>query len=116
MPPLGPNTTYNEEIMSTTESNRVVAKNEVIFPPTLLKVDIGSEGGENVTEIQVSAHTVKSKSFLREAKYVFPALDVDGDCRLIVLPTMQHARYDLVKVGEEIEQEKDTLLLTVSNI
>lgn len=60
--------------------------------------------------VQVSAFSISSKSFLREAMYVFPNLDLS---QLTVVNTMQRARVDLVKFGEDIEDEKDRLILVV---
>lgn len=68
------------------------------------------ESGACSDLLQVSAHSIKSKSFLREAAFIFPPIDFKNG--LIVIPTMQHAKEDLVKVGEEIEKEKDRLLET----
>jgi len=61
------------------------------------------------------------KALFREAKFVFPFMQskainspeaVDWENSLIVIPTCQRAREDLVKVGPEIEAEKDRLLIT----
>lgn len=68
--------------------------------------------GAKPNEIQVSVHSVGQTSFLREACLIFPSQDFVNDMNLIMIPTMQHAQHDLVKVGPEIEEEKDRLLLT----
>lgn len=60
--------------------------------------------------VQVSAFSISSKSFLREAMYVFPNLDLTN---LVVISTMQRALVDLVKVGDAVENEKDRLILVV---
>ena len=59
-------------------------------------------------EIEVSAHQC-GKPFLREIENVLPGIDSTA---LIAIPTMQHAREDLVKIGDNIEDEKDRLLET----
>ena len=57
-------------------------------------------------EMEVSAHMCRSP-FINEAKTVLPNNDL---ANLICIPTMQHAREELVKIGDEIETEKDRLL------
>ena len=57
-------------------------------------------------EMEVSAHVCRSP-FIREVEMVLPNHDLKN---LVCIPTMQHAREDLVKVGDEIEVEKDRLL------
>jgi hypothetical protein len=53
---------------------------------------------------------VKSpKTVVRELVHVFPGVDLN---EVISLPTVQKARHDLVKIGDEIEEEKDRLLET----
>jgi len=82
-------------------------------------------------EIEVTCH-IAPKALLRETNFVFPFLpggartaavagiesyDTDS-CKswvhgeLLILPTCQHALHDLVKIGDEIECEKDRLLKT----
>mmetsp|Transcript_2224 Transcript_2224/g.3500 ORF Transcript_2224/g.3500 Transcript_2224/m.3500 type:complete len:193 (-) Transcript_2224:121-699(-) len=85
---------------------------EALLPPTIIHVS-SSKQADVANPIQVSAHAVNSKSFSREAQFVFPALDLRN---LIVIPTMQHALQDLVRIGEEIEAEKDRLLLTFFDV
>ena len=48
-------------------------------------------------------------AFLREMEMVLPGKSLEN---LLCVPTMQHAREDLVKVGDNIEVEKDRLLET----
>jgi hypothetical protein len=53
------------------------------------------------------------KSIFREAKFVFPFMQKNealAEASLLVIPTCQKALHDLVKVGPEIEEEKDRLL------
>lgn len=61
--------------------------------------------------IEYSIHQCP-KALFREAKFVFPFLQKGeaDEGRLLVIPTAQEARHDLVKVGTEIEEEKDRLL------
>jgi hypothetical protein len=56
--------------------------------------------------MEMSAHTV-TKSYMRELKHVFPSVNLD---KVIVIPTMQCSRQDLVQIGDRIEEEKDRLL------
>lgn len=57
-------------------------------------------------EMEVSVHICRPP-FIREVDMVLPNKDLKN---LLCIPTMQHAREDLVKVGDEIELEKDRLL------
>ena len=59
-------------------------------------------------ELEVSVHECR-KAFLREMEFVLSGVDLEG---MKCIPTMQHARHDLVKIGDEIETEKDRLLET----
>ncbi|KAJ1426627.1 methylmalonic aciduria and homocystinuria type D protein [Ochromonadaceae sp. CCMP2298] len=63
--------------------------------------------------VQVSAHAVNSKSFSREVQFVFPSISMQN---LIAIPTMQHASHDLVNIGDDIEDEKDRLLLAFFDV
>ena len=98
----------SEEMSGGELEDRCVKGIQVLVAPTSFEIVLDRSVGNAV---QVSAHSVQSKSFIREAKYVFPAVDLSN---LIVISTMQHARHDLVQIGEEIELEKDRLILTVS--
>ena len=82
----------------------------VLLSPTMFYVASTKSLGI-VNEVQISAFAVQSKSFMREAQYIFPTTDLSN---LIAIPTMQHAKQELVKIGDEIEQEKDRLILSVS--
>ena len=60
-------------------------------------------------EIEVSVHETR-KAFQREVEFVLPGVSLENG--LLALATMQRARFDLVQVGDDIEQEKDRLLET----
>lgn len=57
-------------------------------------------------EFEISLHCC-GKPFVREVEMVLPNMDLTN---LLCIPTMQHAQHDLVKIGNEIELEKDRLL------
>jgi hypothetical protein len=81
-----------------------------IFEPTMVHVPSSAEQmGQNY--VQISAHSVTSKPFLRETAYVFPDKELSG---LVVIHTMQHAKVELVRIGDDVEAEKDRLILSVS--
>lgn len=61
-------------------------------------------------QLDISAH-VCPKRFVKELQYVFPNSDLTN---VIVIPTMQFAKNELVNIGDEIEVEKDRLLERVS--
>jgi hypothetical protein len=82
---------------------------EVVLSPKTVNVTV-SASPSVVNPVEISAHLVQSKSFLREASHVFQNQDL---ANLIVISTMQHARQDMVSFGDEIEQEKERLLLVV---
>jgi len=65
----------------------------------------------NRGEVEYSIHACP-KALFREAKFVFPFMqkDMAAEGALLVIPTCQKALHDLVKVGPEIEDEKDRLL------
>jgi hypothetical protein len=79
-----------------------------IFGPTMVQVPSSSEQAGNL--VQISAHAVTSKPFLRETAYVFPDQSLTG---LVVIHTMQQAQVELVRIGDEVEAEKDRLILSV---
>lgn len=81
-----------------------------ILPPTMVLVQSAENSGVGNNPVQISAHKVTSKSFMREAQYVFPNIDLKD---VIVIHTMQHAATEMVSFGEEVENEKDRLTLTV---
>ena len=58
--------------------------------------------------MEVSMHECRPP-FIRELDMVLPNVDLT---RLLALPTMQRSRHDLVKIGDDIEQEKDRCLET----
>lgn len=78
---------------------------------------------------QFSVH-VCNKAVLRQLQHIFPDLNLfhtpppaaaaespshhENQQLIYAIPTLQHAKYDLVNLGEEIEQEKDDLLENVS--
>jgi Methylmalonic aciduria and homocystinuria type D protein len=45
----------------------------------------------------------------KDLAVIFPSVDVS---KILAIPTCQHARVDLVRVGPDIEEEKDRLLET----
>ena len=61
-------------------------------------------------QLDISAH-ICPKRFIKELQYVFPNCDLTN---IIVIPTMQFAKNELVNIGDEIEVEKDRLLERVS--
>ena len=64
--------------------------------------------GDNDIEVSVAA---APKPLVRELKRVFPGEPVGASGRpVLAVLTCQCARHDLVRVGEEIEEEKDRLL------
>ncbi|RYH26671.1 hypothetical protein EON65_14290 [archaeon] len=83
-------------------------RNPLIWGPTFV-----NQSFRNAPRtLQVSAHQVLSKAFLREVKEVFPCQELLVN--VIVIATMQHAEIELVRMGPEVEQEKDHLLEVVS--
>lgn len=56
--------------------------------------------------MEFSAHALP-KSMIREVQTIFPGVDVS---KLLVVPTCQHAKIDLVNYGDHVENEKDQLL------
>jgi hypothetical protein len=49
----------------------------------------------------------------RELEHVFGGSEYGYMDDMLVIPTCQHARHDLVQMGDEIEAEKDRLLNVV---
>eukprot|EP01032_Pedospumella_encystans_P020913 gene20913-23746_t len=76
-------------------------------------VESAQESGIGNNPVQISAHRVTSKSFMREAQYVFPNEDLKD---VIVIHTMQHAATEMVSFGEDVENEKDRLTLTFYDV
>lgn len=81
-----------------------------VLSPTMVLVQSADDSGIGNNPVQFSAHKVTSKSFMREAQYVFPNIDMKD---VIVIHTMQHATTEMVSFGEDVENEKDRLTLTV---
>lgn len=100
---------------------------------TLLEPRLACRSGRKEDPIECSLHTLP-KPLVREFNHVFGDKylgasqdDADGDCamggntsssavELLAVPTNQHARHDLVAIGDEIEAEKDRLLNCVRKI
>ena len=85
-------------------------KNPLLWGPRL----VSRSFHDAQRDIQVSAHLVHSKAFLREVKEVFPGQNIVND--VIVISTMQHAVMELVRLGTEVEQEKDYLIEVVCRV
>lgn len=79
-----------------------------ILPPRLLAKDPNSDNG-----VEVSVHSLP-KQLMREFRHVFGdkylANNNDAGAELLAIPTNQHAKEDLVAIGDHIEAEKDRLL------
>ena len=60
-------------------------------------------------DLEYSVHSVP-KAHKDDIRAVFPQLKEEDLEHLLVVPTCQRAREDLVKVGEKVEEEKDRLL------
>mmetsp|Transcript_13356 Transcript_13356/g.33617 ORF Transcript_13356/g.33617 Transcript_13356/m.33617 type:complete len:190 (+) Transcript_13356:69-638(+) len=87
---------------------------------TVVEPRLACRSGKQNDPIECSLHTLP-KPLMREFKHVFGEKylrgesdgDVsmnDSDIEILAIPTNQHARHDLVAVGDEIEAEKDRLL------
>jgi hypothetical protein len=113
------NTTAIETTNQSTNTTTCITKRYIeILSPTIFNRISRVDNRYNV--IQISAHIIKSKPFLQEVSYLFPSLinkfitdENISTNPLIVIHTMQHAVDELVKVGEDIEVEKDRLLINV---
>ncbi len=92
---------------------------------TVVEPRLACRSGKQNDPIECSLHTLP-KPLMREFKHVFGEKylrgesdgDVsmnDSDIEILAIPTNQHARHDLVAVGDEIEAEKDRLLNCVSS-
>jgi len=77
-------------------------KGHVLVGPSVATTSLG--------DLEYSVHRVP-RTHRDDIQSVFPKADCEA---LRIVPTCQRAREDLVKVGEEIEAEKDRLLLVVS--
>lgn len=84
---------------------------------TIVEPRLACRFGKTQDPIEVSLH-ILPKPLMREFQHVFgdKYLGEDGDeamrgpMEILALPTNQHARHDLVNIGEHIEAEKDRLL------
>jgi hypothetical protein len=96
---------------------------------TILEPKFACRSGRKEDPIECSLH-VLPKQLLREFQHVFgenylsmatasshgDSMDVDttssssSPLEMLAIPTNQHARHDLVAMGDEIEEEKDRLL------
>ena len=86
----------------------------------LLAPRVLCQRSDSVDGLECSVHTLP-KPLLREFRHVFADkyLTTDGvladdGLDILALPTNQHAKDDLVAIGEHIEAEKDRLLNVVS--
>eukprot|EP00536_Pseudo-nitzschia_multiseries_P012710 jgi/Psemu1/209462/e_gw1.500.43.1 len=89
---------------------------------TIVEPRLACRSGRKEDPIECSLHTLP-KPLIREFQHVFgdKYLSKDGDdavggdgsstsVELLAVPTNQHARHDLVAIGDHIEAEKDRLL------
>jgi len=86
---------------------------------TIVEPRIACRSGKRDDPIECSLHTLP-KPLMREFKHVFgekyldcengDSVMSDATIEILAVPTNQHARHDLVAVGDEIEAEKDRLL------
>lgn len=82
---------------------------------TIVEPRLACRSGKQNDPIECSLHTLP-KPLMREFKHVFAEKYLNGDTsmggvvEILAIPTNQHARHDLVAVGDEIEAEKDRLL------
>ena len=61
----------------------------------------------SVVVIIIISHTVCPKRYKAEVEALFPGVETD---KMLVVPTCQHAKMDLVQTGDNVEQEKDYCL------
>lgn len=90
-----------EEDVAATSARRESRFSRHIGGPIMISIESG--------DLEVSLHECRT-AFLRETEGIFPGINLTG---LLAIPTMQRAKYDLVRIGDEIEAEKDRLLETV---
>lgn len=84
---------------------------------TILEPKLAALAGKQEDPIECSVHTLP-KPLMREFRHVFGEKHLSGDAmaiddaglEILAIPTNQHARKNLVAVGDDIEQEKDRLL------
>jgi hypothetical protein len=71
------------------------------------------QGKEEIfVDLEYSIHAV-SRFFLNELKSIFPELDSDSEYKpsaLHIVPTFQQCLLDIVGIGKDIEDEKNTCL------
>ncbi|KAL0050072.1 hypothetical protein WJX82_003888 [Trebouxia sp. C0006] len=60
----------------------------------------------SICGLEYSVHQCPPRHW-REVSMIFPGLTADG---LLIVPTCQHSKMDLVQTGEVVEEEKDALL------
>jgi hypothetical protein len=88
----------NENGSKESKASATVSMN-TLMPPTMT-----SQG------LECSVHLCP-KALRRELSRIFPDTEITDD--FLAIPTAQHAKMDLVRVGEEVEDEKDALLINV---
>jgi hypothetical protein len=88
----------NEDGSKESKTSATVSMN-TLMPPTMT-----SQG------LECSVHLCP-KALRRELSRIFPDTEITDD--FLAIPTAQHAKMDLVRVGEEVEDEKDALLINV---
>ena len=89
----------NQAKAATTTSSR---HGDMLLPPTMTKQGL-----------ECSIHRCP-KALKRELERIFPDTEIGED--FLAIPTAQHAKMDLVRIGQEVENEKDALLETVSRV
>lgn len=81
-----------------------MSEESIIIEPILLKTD---------SNFQISCHEC-TKAVRRQLQHIFPSLDDENQTvHIYAIITLQHSKYDLVNIGENIEIEKDNLLENV---
>jgi hypothetical protein len=83
--------------------------------PTMIlspvEVSTSSSTVKRVTfPLQASVHTVTSRAFINEVAEIFPTVKWKEHNEVVFLCTMQHSALELVRVGIDVETEKDQLL------
>ena len=81
---------------------------------TIVEPRLACRSGNKADPIECSLHTLP-KPLVREFQHIFAEKYLQGttennNMEILAIPTNQHARHDLVAVGEHIEAEKDRLL------
>ena len=70
---------------------------------------------KNDFSFQISIHKC-SKSLKSQLSFIFPFLSLNDFENLLILPTLQHSKEDLITIGEVVETEKERLLINVQII